>query len=56
MLRHARVRAQLCPALTSQNDTVICAFGHNSGGVRESVKGCTISVGRGVGLCLHVKA
>jgi len=56
MPRRAHVRAQLCPTLTSQNDTVIYTSGSNSGGVREGrVRGCTISVGRGVNLCLHVK-
>jgi len=54
MPRHTRVRAQLSPTLTSQNDTVIYTSGSNSGGVREGVRGCTISVGRDANLCLHV--
>jgi len=54
MPRHARVRAQPCPTLTSQNDTVIYTPGSNSGGFREGARGCTISVGRDANLCLHV--
>ena len=46
MPRRARVHAQPCLTLMSQNDTVICTSDTNSGGVREGVGGCTISVSR----------
>jgi len=55
MPRHAHVYTQLCPTLTSQNDTVIYTSGSNSGGVREGARGCAVSAGQGVNLFLHVK-
>jgi len=50
------------PALSSasrsqagQNNTVIYTSGSNSGGARDGVKGCSISAGQGINLCLPVE-